>query len=156
MLNIRFPNTDYVQCVFSYQTRSGVSDSGKYDECGRYVDVASLKRYVYYVLEYLKGQLHPGDVVVVKCITGYQICEVVESNTLISCDSRTMAPVVAKVDIQPFIRSVNRAKQLKFMREEIDKEKKRLESLVTYDLLAEKHPEFKAMLEEFKAAGGQL
>lgn len=156
MVNIKFPNTDYVQCVFSYQTKSGVSDPEKYDEYGHCMDVSSLKKYVYYVPEYLQGQLHAGDVVVVRCITGYQICEVVETNAFTSYDPKSIAPVVAKVDVRPYIESVHKAKQLKYMRERIDKEKKRLESLVTYDLLAEKNPEFKVMLEAFKAAGGQL
>ena len=156
MINIKFPSTDYVQCVFSYQTTSRVPDPEKYDEYGRYMAVASMKKYVYYVPEYLQGQLHVGDVVVVRCTTGYQICEVVETDAFTSYDSTTIAPVVAKVDFLPYIKSVRKAKQLKHMRKEIDKEKKRLESLVTYDLLAEKNPEFKAMLEAFKAAGGQL
>lgn len=156
MVNIRFPNTDYVRCVFSYQDVVSAADSKKYDECGHHMDIASLKKYVYYVPEYLQGQLHAGDVVVVRCATGFQICEVVETNAFTSFDPVTIAPVVAKIDIQPYIESVHRAKQLKYMREQLDKEKKRLESMVTYDLLAEKNPEFAAMLKAFKDAGGQL
>lgn len=156
MVNIKFPNTDYVQCVFSYQTKSSETTSEKYDECGHYMGVTSLKKYVYYVPEYLQGQLHVGDAVIVRCTTGYQICEVVEPNAFTSFDSKTIAPVVAKVDVRPYIEFMHRAKQLKYMREQLDKEKKRLESLVTYDLLAEKNPEFAAMLKAFKDAGGQL
>lgn len=156
MVNIRFPNTDYVQCVFSYQNKASMADPEKYDEYGHYMDVASLKKYVYYVPEYLQGQLHVGDTVIVRCTTGYQICEVVETNAFTSFDPKTIAPVVSKVDVRPYIEFMHRAKQLKYMREQLDKEKKRLESLVTYDLLAERNPEFRAMLEAFKAAGGQL
>lgn len=156
MVNIKFPNTDYVRCVFSYQTKFSVPDPEKYDEYGHYMAVASLKKYVYYVPEYLQGQLRVGDMVVVRCTTGYQICEVVETDAFTSFDSKTIAPVVAKVDVRPYIEFVHKAKQLKYMREQLDKEKKRLESMVTYDLLAEKNPEFAAMLKAFKDAGGQL
>lgn len=156
MVNIKFPNTDYVQCVFSYQNKASMADSEKYDEYGHYTDVASLKKYVYYVPEYLQGQLNVGDAVIVRCTTGYQVCEVVETNAFTSFDPKTIAPVVAKVDVRPYIEFMHKAKQLKYMREQLDKEKKRLESLVTYDLLAEKNPEFAAMLKAFKDAGGQL
>ena len=52
--------------------------------------------------------------------------------------------------------NVEKAKQLRAMKAAIDREKKRLESLVTYELIAEKNPEFRAMLEQFKAMGGEF
>lgn len=51
---------------------------------------------------------------------------------------------------------MEKAKKLKVMRAAIEKEKKRLESMVTYDLIAEKNPEFAEMLKVFKEAGGEL
>lgn len=42
------------------------------------------------------------------------------------------------------------------MKAAIDREKKRLESMVTYELIAEKNPEFKEMLEAFKEMGGEF
>ena len=46
--------------------------------------------------------------------------------------------------------------ELKKMKAALVKERKRLEEQVTWDLIASKSPEFKEMLEAFKAAGGEL
>ena len=64
--------------------------------------------------------------------------------------------MVCKVDLSTYIQEVEKAKKLKAMKAAIDREKKRLESLVTYELIAEKNPEFKAMLEAFKEMGGEF
>ena len=77
-------------------------------------------------------------------------------NALSDFETKSFAPVVCKVDLGTFIEEVEKAKQLKAMKAEIDREKKRLESMVTYELIAEKNPEFKAMLEQFKAMGGEF
>lgn len=94
--------------------------------------------------------------VVVHCSTGYQICEVVTVNALSNFDPRSIQPVVDKVNMQSYIDEVEKKKTLTVMKKQIDAEKKRLESLVTYELIAEKHPEFKAMLERFKSLGGEF
>lgn len=80
----------------------------------------------------------------------------VNINVLSDFDVKSFAPVVCKVDLGTFIEEVEKAKQLKAMKAAIDREKKRLESMVTYELIAEKSPEFKAMLEQFKAMGGEF
>ena len=48
------------------------------------------------------------------------------------------------------------ARQLAKMRSDIEAEKKRLESEVSYELIASGHPEFKAMLDQYKEMGGTL
>ena len=67
-----------------------------------------------------------------------------------------MASIVCKVDLQPYINEVERKKQLAAMKKQIESEKKRLEAMVTYELIAEKSPEFKELLEAFKAMGGEF
>ena len=42
------------------------------------------------------------------------------------------------------------------MKAALVKERKRLEEQVTWDLIASKSPEFKEMLDAFRAAGGEL
>lgn len=106
--------------------------------------------------EHLRGQIAVGDAVLVHCQTGYQICEVVATNALSDFEVKTFAPVVCKVDLGTYIEEIERARQLKAMKAAIDREKKRLESMVTYELIAEKSPEFRAMLEQFKAMGGEF
>ena len=157
MTNIKFPKTDLVKCVFSFRSSNTTHVmSESWDEYDHHKNPKTLKAYTYRVPECLKDQLSVGDAVVVHCQTGYQICEVVEINALSDFDIKTFAPVVCRVDFGLFIEEVEKAKQLKAMKAAIDREKKRLESLVTYELIAEKNPEFKAMLETFKAMGGEF
>ena len=64
--------------------------------------------------------------------------------------------MVAKVDMVPYWDEVDRVEQLKYMRLQIEEKKKELEKMVTYEILAEKNPEFKELLETFKQAGGVI
>lgn len=157
MTNIRFPKTDLVKCVFSWRsTNMEHVDSSRWDEYDHHIDSSKLKQYTYRVPEHLQGQLQVGETVLVHCQTGYQVCEVVEINVLSNFEKKSFAPVVCKVDMSSYIDEIERAKQLKAMKAALDKEKKRLESMVTYELIAEKNPEFKTMLDAFKSAGGEF
>ena len=154
MINIEFPETNIVKCVFSLrQNRAGATEG--YDEYD-HIESRNLKRYLYRVPSRLKGQLKVGDFVVVHCATGYQLCEIVELNVISNFDEKTLAPVVCKVDLSAYIEEIDRAAKLAVMKAELDREKRRLESLVTYELIAEKNPEFKAMLDAFKDMGGEF
>lgn len=156
MVNISFPETNVVSCVFSL--KNGSTALSWYDEYDRVVGdrVDSLKKYHYRVPESLKGSLKKGDVVVVHCSTGYQICEVFSVNVITSYDPSTLAPVVCKVDINSYMEEVSRKKKLEYLKLKIEKEKKRLESMITYDLIAEKNPEFKELLQSYKDLGGEF
>lgn len=157
MTNIKFPKTDLVKCVFCWRSSNMEHiDSDRWDEYDRHKAPKSLRAYTYRVPEHLREQLQVGDTVLVHCQTGYQICEVVEINAISDFDTKTFAPVVCKVDLSTYIQEVEKAKKLKAMKAAIDREKKRLESMVTYELIAEKNPEFKAMLEAFKEMGGEF
>ena len=154
MINIEFPETNIVKCVFSLR-QNGAGAVDGYDEYD-HMESRNLKRYIYRVPSRLQGQLKIGDFVVVHCATGYQLCEIVELNVTSSFDEKTLAPIVCKVDLSAYIDEVDRAAQLAIMKAELDREKKRLESLVTYELIAEKNPEFKALLDAFKDMGGEF
>lgn len=157
MTNIKFPKTDLVKCVFCWRSsNTDPFDGDQWDEYDHHKDPKGLKAYTYRVPEHLREQLQVGDTVLVHCKTGYQICEVVEVNALSDFDTKTFAPVVCKVDLSAYFQEVEKAKQLKAMKAAIDREKKRLESMVTYELTAEKNPEFKDMLEAFKEMGGEF
>lgn len=156
MTNIKFPETNLVECVFSWRTESTAGIAGtawdEYDHRSQ----ARLKKYLYRLPDYLVGHVQPGDTVVVHCQTGYQVCQVVAINVISGFDPKTIAPVVDTVNMQSYIDEVEKKKALAVMRKQIDAEKKRLESMVTYELIAEKNPEFKAMLERFKSMGGEF
>lgn len=154
MINIKFPETNIVKCVFSLrQNRAGAVDG--YDEYD-HMESRNLKRYLYRVPSRLQGQLKIGDFVVVHCATGYQLCEIIELNAVSDFDEKTLAPIVCKVDLSSYMEEVDKAKQLKVMKAELDREKRRLESMVTYELIAEKNPEFKTLLDAFKDMGGEF
>ena len=157
MTNIKFPKTDLVMCVFCWRSSNMEHiSSDRWDEYDQHKDPKKLKAYTYRVPEHLREQLQVGDTVLVHCQTGYQICEIVATNVLSNFDTKTFAPVVCKVDLSAYIQEVEKAEKLKVMKAAIDREKKRLESMVTYELIAEKNPEFKAMLEAFKEMGGEF
>lgn len=153
MTNIKFPETSLVECTFSWRTASTAGSAwDEYDHCTQ----SRLKRYLYRLPDYLVGLVQPGDTVVVHCQTGYQVCQVAAINAISDFDPKTIAPVVDKVNMQSYIDEVERKKALAAMKKQIDAEKKRLESMVTYELIAEKNPEFKTMLERFKSMGGEF
>lgn len=156
MLKDLFPKTNLVECTFSWRTENTAGISGtawdEYDHRSQ----NRLKKYLYRLPDYLVGAVQPGDTVVVHCQTGYQVCQVATINTISDFDPKTIAPVVDKVNMQSYIDEVEKKKALAAMKKQIDAEKKRLESMVTYELIAEKNPEFKAMLERFKSMGGEF
>ena len=81
MVNIKFPETDVVSCIFSLKnSTNAVRDN--FDEFGIIPEGShsKLKEYHYRVPAFLQGQLNPGDFVVVYCQTGYQLCQVYKIN----------------------------------------------------------------------------
>lgn len=94
--------------------------------------------------------------VVVRCSTCYQVCEISEINASLGGYTKPIAWVIDHITLQPYKEALERETSLIKMREHIEEEKKRLESMVTYELIAEKNPEFKDMLEKFKSLGGSI
>lgn len=155
-LNELFPATNLVNCVFAFrQNNSTTGTYSKYD-CLTEAAVAKAKRYMYRVPEHLRGELKVGDAVVVHCQTGFQLASVAEINAISSYPEESFAPVVCKADLHSYFDEIDTREALQAMRNKIEAEKKRLESMVTYDLIAEKNPDFKALLDAYRAAGGEF
>ena len=156
-MNIRFPETDVVSCVFSLKNSTNACNQ-TFDEYGITPEPkqSRLKEYYYKVPAYLKGQLRPGDFVVVYCQTGYQVCQVYKVYEFAPVETSKLAPVVAKVDLSEYFGDLLHQEELKKMKAALVKERKRLEEQVTWDLIASKNPEFAAMLQTFRDAGGEL
>ena len=155
-LNELFPETNLVNCVFAFrQSNTTTGTFNKYD-CLPDAAFVKAKRYMYRVPERLRGELKVGDAVVVHCQTGFQLASVVELNAISSYPDESFAPVVCKVDLHSYFDEIDTREALQAMRNKIETEKKRLESMVTYDLIAEKNPEFKALLDAYRAAGGEF
>ena len=157
MVNIKFPETDVVTCVFSLKNSTNVCNQN-FDEFGVTPENSQrkLKEYHYRVPEFLQGKLCPGDFVVVYCQTGYQVCQVYNVNEFAPVETSKLALVVAKVDLSYYIKDLLHQEELKKMKTALVKERKRLEEQVTWDLIAAKSPEFAAMLKAFRDAGGEL
>lgn len=157
MVNIKFPETDVVSCVFSLKnSTNAVRDN--FDEFGIIPEGShsKLKEYHYRVPAFLQGKLAPGDFVVVYCQTGYQICQVYKVNEFAPVETSKLAPVVARVELMDYFNDLAHQEELKKMKAALVKERKRLEEQVTWDLIASKSPEFAAMLKAFRDAGGEL
>lgn len=150
-MKVEFPKTNLVKCVFSFRQNSTLSNVwDKFD----HRETRNLKQYIYRVPECLELREH--DTVLVHCTTGYQLCEVVELNVISGVDESEYSPVVCKVDLTSYLDEVENAEKIKYMRLKLEKKKKELESRVTYDLLAERSPEFAEILKAFRDMGGKL
>ena len=156
MLKDLFPKTNLVECTFSWRTENTAGIAGSAWDENDQRNQNRPKKNLYVGASHLVGLVQPGDTVVVHCQTGYQVCQVATINAISDFDPKTIAPVVDKVNMQSYIDEVEKKKALAAMKQQIDAEKKRLESMVTYELIAEKNPEFKAMLEQFKSMGGEF
>ena len=156
-MNIRFPETDVISCVFSLKNSTNQCNQ-TFTNYGiiPYEDQRKLKEYHYRVPAYLQGQLNVGDFVVVYCQTGYQICQVYKVNEFAPVETPKLASVVARVELMDHFNDLIHQEELKKMKAALVKERKRLEEQVTWDLIASKSPEFAAMLEAFRKAGGEL
>ena len=157
MVNIKFPETNIVSCVFSLKNGNCRYDGPQMNEFGFVEDgISKMKQYSYRVPEYLQGKLAIGDFVVVYCQTGYQVCQVSKVNVSVPTSWDKLAPVVAKFDMSQYINDLLKQKELEAMKQVLLKERKRLEEQVTWDLIAEKSPEFAEMLKAFRDAGGEF
>lgn len=154
MTNIQFLSTNLVECVFSWRQNDTYAAAkwDEYDHC----DPTGMKRYIYRLPDNLVGKVAIGDTVLVHCKTGYQLAQITAINALASFSLDSVAPVVCVVNLASYITEVERKKSLARLKQQLDAEKKRLESMVTYDLIAEKNPEFKALLDAYRAAGGEF
>lgn len=96
-----------------------------------------------------------GDLVVVSCRTGFQVCKVTELNSYEPQDYK-LALVVACVDMSAYADYRQREEEKKRLRAALEIKKAELESRVVYEMLAEKDKDFAAMLAAFTELGGSL
>ena len=134
----KFPETDVVGCRFPVI-------SGRNSE----VEVDPKSKEYFYKL--LPGQPKPklGDFVVTACVNGFQVCVVTTLNAMTSF--KDVAYVVGTVDVAAYREELHRQEMKKRLHAELMAKKKELEESVTLDLLAEKSPEFKAILDAYRS-----
>lgn len=152
-IKVTFPKTNVVNCVFSIrQSNNAAAPSSVYDKYDRR-DPRGLKRYSYRVPEGMEVSI--GDVVLVHCQTGYQLCEVVELNVITALDESKLSPLVCHVDLGLYYEEVDKAEAAKVLHAQLMQRKKEIEAQMTYDLLAERDPVFAELLKSYRALGGK-
>lgn len=140
MTNINFPETDVVGCKF-------ISASGVRNQ--KLVVSRNSKEYYY---KLLPGMEKPkiGDIAVVACINGIQAVSVTSVDCMCNFDGE-MAYVVGLCDPTAYTEFLLNQQKKEILAKQLEAMKKELEESVTLDLLAEKSPEFKALLEAYRA-----
>ncbi len=138
MTNIKFPETDVIGCRFPEVT-------------GRNGEVEVNNRTKEYFYKLLPGMNKPeiGDFVVVSCQNGFQVCVVTTLNAITGFDD--LAYAVGTVDVKPYNAELARKKEKERLHAELMRMKKEMESTLALDLFAERSPEFKALLDAYKA-----
>lgn len=137
MTNFKFSETDVIGCRFP--TVVGRNSEVKVDP--------KSKEYYY---KLLPGQPKPalGDFVVTACVNGFQVCVVTTLDAITSY--KDLAYVVGTVDVSAYREALERKAAAKAAYAQLMKKKKELEESVTLDLLAEKSPEFAALLKNYR------
>ena len=90
-----------------------------------------------------------GDFVVVSCQNGFQVCVVTTVNAMTGFED--LAYVVGAVDVLPYREELARQAEKKRLHDALMKKKKELEDTIALDVFAERSPEFKALLDAYKA-----
>ena len=139
MDNIKFPETDIIGGRFPIS-------AGK-----RNAEVRVDNKSKEYFFKLLPGQPKPniGDMVVVACVKGFNVCVVTTLNATTFFEN--MAYVVGVVDISAYQDTLRRQELREHLYAQLVQKKKDLEELITMDLLAEKSPEFKELLEKYRS-----
>lgn len=138
MNNIIFPTTDIV----------GVKLRTPYNQASMANKVLQ-----YRILTGMENP-HMGDTVVVDTAIGMQLGNVVHVD--LPDTGKVVGFVVDIVDLKHYDHYQEQAQIRETLREALLKKKQELEDLWTYEMLAEKSPEFNELLKQFKALGGIL
>lgn len=97
--------------------------------------------------------LNVNDVVVVDTKYGYQLGTVVEVNPGMSMDNakKITKSVVCRVDFTEYYARMEKSERVKLLKAQMDDRIEMLKENAVYEMMAEKDPALKEMLDEFKA-----
>lgn len=140
-----FPETDLIGCRYIPRTEEFVRN--KLPELPKMA-----KEYTYRLLP---GATKPkvGDFAVVANSNGISVCMVSTLNKTApdSFDPDTMSYVIGTVSPDAFKEFMEKKEQKKALWAALQKKKKELEDTIALEVFAEKSPEFKELLEAYKA-----
>lgn len=138
MINIKLPETNVIGCRFPEVT-------GRNGE----VEVNNRTKEYYYKLLPDMDKPKVGDFVVVSCSNGFQVCIVTTVNAMTNFED--LAYVVGTVDVDAYKNELARQAEKKRLHTALMQKKKELEDTIALDVFAERSPEFKALLDAYKA-----
>ena len=90
------------------------------------------------------------DLVIVDTVNGFLVGKVLGISETIPT-GKVLNEVVGVIDPTPFIERKKKAERLNELKKTMDKKVKTLQSLTMYETLAEKDPELKTMLDEYRS-----
>lgn len=157
-MKIEFPKTDLIGCKFlGFDGRKEEYLDTPWQCIPKETELRDRKQYTYRCIPGLAEQLSVGDMVVVSCKTGFQVCVVTEKDVTVP-DSALgrLAYAITKVDVQGYFDMVQREQERKRMRVAIEAKRAELEKSAIYEMLAQKDPQFAALLEAYRDLGGTL
>lgn len=145
MSTFMFPETDLIGCKYIPKVDTGVRN--KLPEIPTFA-----KEYTYRLLP---GATKPkvGDFAVVSNNNGVAVCVVSTVNMIApsSFDMDTMSYVIGTVSPDAFREFIAKREQKKALWATLQKKKRELEDTIALEVFADKSPEFKELLEAYKA-----
>jgi len=98
------------------------------------------------------GEYNEGDLVVVKCSTGFTVAKIVEVTSLVSTVEANTATawIVQKVDLAAHEAAIERETKIKDIRAQMAARKAKIEEEAIFVILAEKDDKMKELLGELE------
>lgn len=155
-MKIEFPKTDVIGCKFlGFDGRQYPYLEQPWMDIPDERRLVDRKQYTYRCIPGLASTLTVGDIVVVSCKTGFQVCVVTELN-IIAPDNSKLAYAITKVDLDGYRAMLQQENEKRRLKKLLDAKKAELEKSAVYEMLAAKDPGFAELLEAFKSLGGTL
>lgn len=152
MVNITFLKTDLVLVKFLVAGSNGTATANQGPQGWRntlnFNTRPSGKAYVYKLPEGL--EVAEGDLVVVSCVNGFQVGKVYQVNATCPESFTDLAYVVDKLNIEPYCEQIERDHRKEELKRQLVAKEKEIRDQISWELLAEKSPEFAEMLKAYK------
>lgn len=139
-LHVEIPETNFVAGRYLVNTGS----NGKIERCPSGLG----KTYTYELLPKM-AKPNIGDLAVVSSAQGFGVIQITAINKI--CNIKNCARVVGFIDPAMYNEFLEKKEQQEALKLQIEEMKEKLQDLVTWELLAEKSPEFKALVDAYKA-----
>lgn len=111
---------------------------------------------VYAFVSYVEPNLTPGDMVVVNTVNGFSLANVIAVSDEPLTDIKALKEVVCKLNVAPYLERQEKLRQAEKLKREMDAKVAYLQENAVYELLAEKDPELKEMLQKYSSLTSEI